>query len=127
MAWTADPDSADDILEAAVWTGSRLVAVGWDGARLASTDGSHWTRMAADTLPRLQSVAWTGSRLVAVGWGSTIVTLPEAPLGTMARLARPDPGSGLFRRRLYEASGRRLPAGTLFRRTDGAVLITLPP
>lgn len=110
LAWTADPDSGEEILESVAWAGNRLLAVGWDGARLASADGSHWTRMAADTLPRLQSVIWTGTQAVAVGWSSTIVTLPPEPVSLGARTpsVRRDPEEGPGA--AYGASGRRLPA-----------------
>jgi len=62
------------LLTGVAWTGSRLVAVGENGAALESVDGAAWQALASGTSNDLLGVSWTGGRLFALGRGGTIVT-----------------------------------------------------
>lgn len=48
--WTQrNPLPTDAHLHSVVWTGSQLVAVGWNGTILTSPDGITWTQQPAGT------------------------------------------------------------------------------
>lgn len=82
-AWTPRtcPDSNLTLLSVTS-TGTRLVAVGTEGAILFSTDnGVNWTR-APKQNTTLRSVTWTGNILVAVGDNGTILTSSEGSAWT---------------------------------------------
>jgi hypothetical protein len=58
------------------WTGTQLIAVGYAGAILTSTDGITWAAKNSNTSGHLNSVIWTGKMYVAIGRG-TIVSSPD--------------------------------------------------
>jgi hypothetical protein len=66
LTWSATSTGTQADLWDVVWTGTRLVAVGADGAVLSSVDGTAWTAAPSRAEAPLTSVAWTGARLVAV-------------------------------------------------------------
>jgi len=86
--WTARTSgTTTNQLYSVTWTGSQLVAVGFndstEGASiLTSPDGVTWTTRISGTMTfQLYSVAWTGSQLVAVGQSNSgspqILTSPD--------------------------------------------------
>lgn len=49
-----------------VWTGSRYVAVGWNGLLATSEDGKTWNAKSALTDDHLTRLAWNGTKMVAI-------------------------------------------------------------
>jgi hypothetical protein len=64
-----------------VWNGSLLVAVGYAGTILTSTDGAQWTERTSGTELPIEAAIWTGSQFVAVGGTYTqtglVLTSPD--------------------------------------------------
>ena len=56
------------------WTGSQIVAVGWDGLIMTSPDGQTWTPQNSGTSDNLNASTWTGLQIVAVGQNGTVLT-----------------------------------------------------
>lgn len=69
--WTPRISGTQKTLSCVIWTGTRLVATGFDGAFVTSSDGITWTAE-SDTLGYAYNLAWTGSKVVAVGFNSTL-------------------------------------------------------
>lgn len=76
--WTIRVRGLPQFLDSVAWTGSMLVAVGYNGTILTSIDaGVTWTSEVSGTNVALYKVIWTGSQLVAVGDAGTILTSPD--------------------------------------------------
>jgi hypothetical protein len=60
-------------LNAVVWSGAQLTAVGNGGVVSTSPDGSTWTPRSSGVTADLLGVAWSGARLVAVGTTGTVL------------------------------------------------------
>lgn len=90
--WTQRNPFPGPTLNAMVWTGKQLVAVGQGGAVATSPDGIAWTSRSSGTSSNLEDIAWTGTQLVAVGghressttfWVATILTSPDGETWTV--------------------------------------------
>jgi hypothetical protein len=75
--WAAATSPPDGPVEAVVWTGSQVVAVGPGGGVFTSPDGDVWTRRASLAVGSSDpaSVAWSGSRLVVAVGGSVFTSI----------------------------------------------------
>jgi hypothetical protein len=129
VSWTSQNSGVTADLKSIVWTGTQLVAVGYE-VIVRSANGVYWTKV--DSLPPakfplnvtasyLNSVTWTGSQLVAVGLYGVILTSPDGAAWTA-----PDPWGQNYRIHLYSiiwtgsqlvAVGERMSA---IRSPDGA-------
>jgi hypothetical protein len=79
--------------KAAVWTGTKFVAVGGSGATM-STDGTHWQSVTVSGLSNdleLSSLVWTGSHFIASENGGRLFTSPDG--GSWSRVNF-DPSTG---------------------------------
>jgi len=72
----------EERVNAVVWSGSQIVAVGVGGGIFTSPDGSTWTTQHSGTSQILGSVAWSGSQFVTVGSGGAILTSPDGSTWT---------------------------------------------
>jgi hypothetical protein len=75
-------------LNAVTKFGNQVVAVGYKGAILTSSDALNWSTRSSGTVNRLNSVAWTGTQLVTVGQdepSSPPQTESPGPKGTPKR------------------------------------------
>ena len=75
--WQPAPLDVESPLTGVGGSGTGLVAVGWGGTILHSSDGIRWDAAteagAGVPLPTLTGVAWGGERFVAGGWTDSIV------------------------------------------------------
>ena len=79
--WTVQSSKTPNLLNSVAWTGSQLVAVGWNrdksaGAILLSANGTVWTSRNASAPTWLMTVIWAGTQLVALG-DTAILTSPD--------------------------------------------------
>lgn len=76
--WTwQNPKLQGNTLNAVVWTGERLVAVGDAGTIMTSPEGENWTVQPSGTVDNLSALVWTGTQLLAVGQRGRILTSPD--------------------------------------------------
>lgn len=75
------------VMTGVAWTGTRFVAVGYDGLIHLSADGYSWQNQDSGTIEDLFGVAWSGTRLLAVGRGG--ITLSSADGMNWTREATP--------------------------------------
>jgi len=73
-AWSAPAPSIGPVTDI-LWTGSLLVAVGWNGV-VTSPDGTSWTQRSTTT--SLTSLSWNGSQYVTVTLSGGVLTSPDA-------------------------------------------------
>ena len=72
--WRELPLPMDGTLNAVVWNGQDLIAVGHEGTIMRSGGGDRWTTVAdSGTSEPLNDVVWGGGRFVAVGYHGVIV------------------------------------------------------
>lgn len=75
ITWTDRSASAgSNILRSVAAAPSIVIAVGFSGAIMASTNGTGWGADTSNTTETLNSVIWSGTIFVAVGSGGTIRT-----------------------------------------------------
>ena len=75
--WTARYTQVN-YLEDVAWSPTTLVAVGWGGTIISSSDGGiNWTARTSGTAVNLNGVAWTGTQFIAGGNSGTILTSPD--------------------------------------------------
>jgi hypothetical protein len=65
--WTKQNSGVSNCLNAVIWTGAGLAAVGDTGTILMSNDGSTWTKKVSGTAAKLLSAAWNGSTYMVTG------------------------------------------------------------
>ena len=74
VRWQEVSASLDEQLSAVAWNGQDLVAVGYGGTIMRSSDRERWTTVAdSATIEDLTDVVWGGKRFVAVGLNGVIV------------------------------------------------------
>lgn len=74
VTWATQPSGTNFVLASVVWTGARLVAVGWSGTLLSSEDSLTWTRRGSGPTDSYMAVTTTPAGFVAVGASGAIVT-----------------------------------------------------
>lgn len=97
LAWTRQPPPTSNNLRGVVFGAGRFIAVGENdsvgGTVLVSTNGSRWTRLAANSnTPSLYDVTFAQNRFVAIGSGGRALVSPDGvawtnpPVGTTEKL-----------------------------------------
>ncbi|MEQ1932815.1 MAG: choice-of-anchor D domain-containing protein [Fimbriimonadaceae bacterium] len=113
--WAQSYFPTGSTFEAVIWTGTKFLAVGWDGKMISSEDGGvNWTQITVGTAD-YYDVETNGSMFVAVGELGTLITSPDgASWQTQAS------GTASTLRAVVWAGSQWIASG------DGGVLISSP-
>jgi len=72
--WSTQTSNTSGLLDAVVWNGKQLVAVGENGTIVTSDDGIAWSVQTSGTSDDLDDIAWDGMKYIAVGESGTMLT-----------------------------------------------------
>lgn len=83
-SWTVQSTGTTTALNHAAYSGTTIVAVGWLGHIISSTNGVDWTTRSSGTTQTLNNVIWIGNQFVVVGDAGVILTSPDGVIWTAA-------------------------------------------
>ncbi len=82
VTWDTQPSGTNFVLASVVWTGVRLVTVGWSGTLLSSEDSLTWTRRGSGPTDSYMAVTTTPAGFVAAGASGAVVTSSDGQAWT---------------------------------------------